>query len=43
MEEFAEDKQSSLLRKFVNYGRKKAYNIGLWAAQCYKTFYIRNS
>jgi hypothetical protein len=32
---------SSLLRKFVNYGRKKFYNFGTWA-QCYKTFFARN-
>ncbi len=25
---FARDKHSSLLQKFVNYGRKKFYNIG---------------
>jgi hypothetical protein len=24
------DKRSSLLRKFVNYGEKKFYNIGPW-------------
>ncbi len=31
----AVDKRSSLLRKFVNYGRKKFYNIGPWYyAQC---------
>jgi hypothetical protein len=24
------DKRSSLLRKFVNYGQKKFYNIGTW-------------
>jgi len=28
MERSARDKHSSLLRKFVNYGRKKFYNIG---------------
>ncbi len=32
------DKRSSLLRNFVNYGRKKCYNID-YRAQCYKTFY----
>jgi hypothetical protein len=26
------DKHSSLLRKFVNYGRKKFYSIGPWRA-----------
>jgi hypothetical protein len=26
----AKDKQSSLLRTFVNYGHKKFYNIGPW-------------
>ncbi len=30
LEELAKDKHSSLLRKFVNYGRKKFYNIGPW-------------
>jgi hypothetical protein len=35
------DKRSSLLQKFVNYGRKKFYKIGPWA-QCYKTFFVRN-
>ncbi len=28
MLKLARDKRSSLLRKFVNYGRKKFYNIG---------------
>ena len=28
LEELAKDKHSSLLRKFVNYGRKKFYNTG---------------
>ncbi len=28
LEMFARDKHSSLLRKFVNYGCKKSYNIG---------------
>jgi hypothetical protein len=36
------DKHSSLLRKFINYGRKMFYKIGPWynitSAQCYKTF-----
>ncbi len=26
------DKRSSLLRKFVNYGRKKFYNIDTWTS-----------
>ncbi len=30
IEKFAEDKRYSLLWKFVNYGRKKFYNIGPW-------------
>jgi hypothetical protein len=34
-------KHSSFLRKFVNYGRKKIYNIGSWS-QYYKTSYGRN-
>jgi len=29
MEKLAKDKHSSLLRMFVNYGRKKFYNIVL--------------
>jgi hypothetical protein len=32
---------TSLLRKFVNYDRKRFYNIGPWT-QRYKTFNIRN-
>ncbi len=28
LEKFARDKHSSLLRKLINYGRKKFYNIG---------------
>jgi hypothetical protein len=35
------DKHSSLLPIFVNYGRKKFYNIETWG-ECYKTFYSRN-
>ncbi len=31
LEKFASDKHSSLLRKFVNYGRKKFYNIDPWS------------
>ncbi len=30
LERVARDKHSSLLRTFVNYGRKKFYNIGSW-------------
>ncbi len=30
VEKLANDKHSSLLRKVVNYGFKKFYNIGLW-------------
>ncbi len=30
MDRLARDKHSSLLRKFVNYGQKKFYNIGPW-------------
>ncbi len=41
LERFARNKHSSLLRKSVNYGQKKFYNIGPWA-QCYKTFYVLN-
>jgi len=42
------DKHYSLLRKFVDYGRKKFYNIGPWAnfgcrGLCYKTLYARKS
>jgi len=35
-----ERKHSSLSQTFINYGRKKFYNIGHWA-QCYETFYGR--
>ncbi len=38
LERLALDKHSSLLRKFVNYGRKKFYNIGPWC-QSYKKIY----
>ena len=41
IEKFAKDKQSSLLWKFVSYGRKKFYNIDP-RSQCYKTFFTRN-
>jgi hypothetical protein len=30
LERLARDKHSSLLQEFVNYGRKKLYNIGPW-------------
>ncbi len=33
------DKHSSLLQIFVNYGRKKFYNIRPWR-KCYETFYF---
>jgi hypothetical protein len=39
LENLANDKSSNLVQKFVNYGRKKFYNIGPWA-QGYKTFYV---
>jgi hypothetical protein len=32
------DKHSSLLRKFVNYGEKKFYNIGPWLDNVIKLF-----
>jgi hypothetical protein len=35
----ARDKCSSLLRKFVNYGRKKFYRIGSWG-QRYESFFF---
>ncbi len=41
LEMFATDKHSSLLRTFVNYGRRKFCNIGPWD-QWHKTFYGRN-
>jgi hypothetical protein len=41
LERFTKDKHSSLVQKFVNYGRKKFYNIGLGGETC-KTFYGRN-
>jgi hypothetical protein len=34
-------KHSSLLRIFINYGRKEFYKIEPWA-QCYKTSFVRN-
>ena len=33
LERLARGKHSSLLRKYVNYGRKKFYNIGPWSLQ----------
>jgi hypothetical protein len=36
LERLARDKNSSLLRKFVNYGREKFYNIGPWARFVFK-------
>jgi hypothetical protein len=41
MESLAKDKHSSLLRKSVNYGRKKFHNIGPWT-HCCETFYVCN-
>jgi hypothetical protein len=38
LERRARDKHSSLLRKSVNYGRTKFYNIGP-RPQCYITFF----
>jgi hypothetical protein len=38
-EGFLGEKHSSLLREFVNYGRKKFNNIG-FRGQCYKTFLL---
>jgi hypothetical protein len=37
LERLVRDKHSSLLRKFVNYGQKKFYNIGP-RVQSHKTF-----
>ncbi len=31
LERLARDKHPGLLQKFVSYGRKKFYNIGLWS------------
>ncbi len=39
LEKLARDKHSSLLCKFVNYGRKKFYNVGA-CVQCYKNFLL---
>jgi len=39
LEKLAEDKRSSLLPKFVTYGRKKFYNIGPWT----QNMIVRNS
>jgi hypothetical protein len=42
LERLAVDKHSSLLQKFVKYGRKK-FNIGPWPwAQCCKTVFFCN-
>jgi hypothetical protein len=38
---FAKDKHSILIRKFVNYDRKKIFNI-MTRDLCYKTFYCGN-
>ncbi len=38
MESLARDKQSSLIGTFVNYGRKKFYNIGPWAGNHENTY-----
>jgi hypothetical protein len=37
LESLARDKHDSLLRKSVNYGRKKFYNFGPFA-KCYKKY-----
>ncbi len=42
LESLARGKPSSLLRKSVNYGRKRFYSTGPWC-QGYKTFYSRKS
>ena len=34
LEKLAKDKPISLLRKLVNYGRKKSYNTGHWSNVC---------
>jgi hypothetical protein len=36
LERIARDKHSSLLRKFVNYGQKKFYNIGHRKKMCFR-------
>ncbi len=36
LEKPAKDKHPSLIRTFINYGRKKCYNIGSWS-QYHKT------
>ncbi len=41
LERLGKDKHSSLVRKFVNYGRKKFYSIGP-SDLCYKNFYGSN-
>jgi hypothetical protein len=41
LEKLAMDKHSSLLRNFVNYGRKKFYNIGHGSNCVSKSFIIR--
>jgi hypothetical protein len=37
LEKSVRDKRSSLLRKFITYGRKKFYNIGPWMLTRHKT------
>ncbi len=39
LERPAREKHSSLLQKFINYVRKKFYNIDAWG-QCYKTLFV---
>jgi len=39
----ARDKHSSLLRKFVNYGRKKFYDIGPWCRRKEPFFFVTDS
>jgi len=38
----AADRHSSLLQKFINYGRTKFYNIGPLLVLSFKTVYVRN-
>jgi hypothetical protein len=41
VEKLSRLKDYRLIRKFMNYGQKRFYNIGLMG-QCYKTFYGRD-
>ncbi len=41
LEKLVTEKRSSLLEKFITYGRKTFSNIGPWS-QCFKSFFVCN-